>query len=502
MNFLANVAINRALLVFTSFIAIVYFISTAFFFTIGNVYLFALLILCGMYHLFQVLGYIHGVWPRIVKRIFNPKFKPEVAIFITVCGEPTEIIEETLQAVLKMDYPSFNVYILNDGFVAKRENWREPELLAKKYKVTCITREIAGGAKAGNINNAMRATTEPFIAVFDADHVPKSSFLNEMVGHFADQKVGFVQSPQYYKNYELNMVTSGSWEQQALFFGAIMKGKNGTNTVFMCGTNMMIRREAIDMVGGMNETNIAEDFLTSLLIHEQGWKSVYVDKVLAKGLAPEDFLSYYKQQFRWARGSLEIVFKYNPFFRKGLTFAQRLQYLTSASYYLSGVVVAINAILPLIYFFVGIEPLKINTMTLTLVFLPYMFSVLYNIQLTSNFSYTFRALCFSLASFPIHLQAVYQILTGKKTGFAVTSKTALTGNFAYLVTPHFVYIALVILGVGVAFLREGLSSGLFTNLTWAAIYIAVFIPFINAATEQPKNDEVSLDIAVPELSKN
>ena len=141
-------------------------------------------------------------------------------------------------------------------------------------------------------------------------------------------------------------------------------------------------------------------------------------------------------------------------------------------------------------------------MTLTLVFLPYMFSVLYNIQLTSNFSYTFRALCFSLASFPIHLQAVYQILTGKKTGFAVTSKTALTGNFAYLVTPHFVYIALVILGVGVAFLREGLSSGLFTNLTWAAIYIAVFIPFINAATEQPKNDEVSLDVAVPELSKN
>ena len=133
---------------------------------------------------------------------------------------------------------------------------------------------------------------------------------------------------------------------------------------------------------------------------------MYVDEVLAEGLAPEDFLSYYKQQFRWARGSLEVAFKYNPLFRRGLTIGQRIQYLSSASYYLSGIVVVVNAFLPLLYFYAHLEPLEINTMSLALVFLPYIFIVLYTIQTTSNFSYTFRALAFSLSSFPIHCKAV------------------------------------------------------------------------------------------------
>lgn len=103
--------------------------------------------------------------------------------------------------------------------------------------------------------------------------------------------------------------------------------------------------------GGMCETSIAEDFLTSLFIHEKKWKSVYVDEVLAEGgLAPEDFLSYYKQQFRWARGSLEVIFKYNPLFRRGLTMSQRAGSTSRQLPYLSGLIVLLNATLPLIYF--------------------------------------------------------------------------------------------------------------------------------------------------------
>jgi len=489
MNFLASIKANRLLMLLTFGFALLYFYSTLFFFKIGNIYLFILLALGGVYHLFQVFAYIYGVWPRKRELEFDEKFEPPIAVFITVCGEPKEIVEETVIAALAMEYKKHRIYLLNDGLVAKRPNWQECEDLAVQYGITCITRKVPGGAKAGNINNAIRETKEKFFVVFDADHVPHSDFLKQMVGYFVDKKVAFVQSPQYYKNHEMNLVTSGSWEQQALFFGAIMKGKNQTNTAFMCGTNMILRRSAILEIGGMVETNIAEDFLSSLLIHEKGYKSVYVPKVLAEGLAPEDFLSYYKQQFRWARGSLEIVFGYNPFFRKGLTLNQKIQYLASASYYVSGAVVAMNAALPLLYFFAGIEPLAVGTMTLALIFLPYMFFVLYNLQLTSNFSYTFRALCFSLSSFPLHLQAIWQILTGKKSGFAVTSKTALKGNYSYLVTPHLVYIALVVFGVGVAFVREGLSPALLSNLTWAGIYIAIFLPFINAATQNAALEE-------------
>lgn len=489
MEFLKTTRVSPLFLILNMVLSVTYFVCITLFFPIGNPLLFGILVLGEVFHLWQVFGYIHSVWPRKRHKEFDETFQPEVGVYITVCGEPVDIVEETVQAVLKMKYPKFSVYILNDGFVANRDNWKEAEVLAKKYNITCLTRKKPGGAKAGNINHALTKTKEPFVVIFDADHVPKRSFLQKMMGYFVDKKVAFVQSPQYYKNHNENMVTGGAWDQQALFFGAILQGKDASNTAFMCGTNMILRRSTLLEAGGMSETSIAEDFLTSLLIHEKGGKSVYVGEVLAEGLSPEDFLSYYKQQFRWARGSLEVVFRFNPFFRKGLTMSQRIQYLSSASFYLSGIVVFLNAIMPLIYFYSGLEPLSISTMTLALIFLPYIFIVLYTIQLTSNFSYTFRALSFSLSSFPIHIKAVWQILTGKKSGFVVTSKKKVSGNHGYLVTPHLVYIALAVFGVIVGFLREGFSPSIITNATWVLIYFAIFIPFISAAFEKDATDK-------------
>lgn len=489
MDFLRTKPIDRSLLLLNIALSAIYFTAIAFFFPLGNLVLFGLLIFGEVFHLWQVLGYTHSVWPRKRRRLFDPSFTPRVGVFITVTGEPGDVVSQTVEAALKMDYPDFHVYILNDGYVAKKDNWQEAEQIADTYGITCITRKKPGGAKAGNINHAMSKTDEPFIVIFDADHIPKPHLLKRMMGYMKDNTVAFVQSPQYYKNHDQNLVTGGAWEQQALFFGAICKGKDSANTAFMCGTNMLLRKSALLESGGMSEESIAEDFLTSLLIHQKGWKSIYVDEVLAEGLAPEDFLSYYKQQFRWARGSLEVVFRYNPLFRRGLTMAQRIQYLSSASFYLSGVIVAINAMLPLVFFFTGLEPLGIGTMTLALVFIPYILLILYSIQLTSNFSYTFRALSFSLSSFPIHLQALWQIIRGKKSGFVVTSKKKLSGNHSYLVAPHFVYIGLVVAGVIVAVLREGPSAAVLSNLAWAVIYIAVFVPFIAAATQKDAETE-------------
>lgn len=479
---------NRGLLVASAVLALVYFVYIAFLFPSGNRLLFGLLLAGEVFHLWQVFGYVHAVWPRKRKKSFDPLLTPPVAIFITVTGEPADVVAQTVEAATKLSYPNFRVYILNDGYVAGKDNWEEAEAIAGKYEITCITRTKPGGAKAGNINHALSVTDQPFFAVLDADHVPKPHFLSSTMGYFVDPQVAFVQSPQYYKNHAENIVTGGAWEQQALFFGAICKGKDLSNSAFMCGTNMVLRRAVLEEVGGMCEDNIAEDFLTSLFIHAKKYKSVYVDKVLAEGLSPEDFLSYYKQQFRWARGSLEVVFRHNPFFKRGLTLAQRIQYLASASFYLSGLIVLLNAALPLVFFFTGLEPLKIGTMNLALLFLPYIMVVLYNIQLTSNFSYTFRALSFSLSSFPIHLQALWGILRGQKSGFTVTSKSRLSGNYTYLVTPHLVYFGLVAFGFVVALLRSGLIASVITNLAWSLLYVAIFTPFIMAATQKSSDE--------------
>ncbi|MDB5162067.1 MAG: hypothetical protein JWM52_575 [Candidatus Saccharibacteria bacterium] len=489
MEFLKAVPVNRLLLVLNVVLSITYFVCVVWLFPIGNPVLFAFLVISEIFHVWQVLGYVHTIWPRRRRFLFDARFQPHVAVFITVCGEPTNIIEETVIAAKAMNYPHFSVYILNDGKVAKRKNWREAEIVAKRLGVTYVTRTEPGGAKAGNINHSLGLTNRPYIVVFDADHVPKPSFLQETMGYFIDERVAFVQSPQFYKNFERNQVTGGSWEQQSLFFGPLLKGKDTINATFMCGTNMVIRRTALDEVGGMSEKSIAEDFLTSLLIHTKKWKSVYVDKVLAEGLAPEDFLSYYKQQFRWARGSLEILFSYNPLFRRGLTWAQRFQYLTSASYYTSGVIVLLNALLPLVYFFFALTPLTINTMTLALVFLPYIFVVLYTLQYTSNFTYTFRALSFSLGSFTIYIKALWHTIIRKQNGFAVTSKTRLNGTHGRLVAPHLIFIGLTMIGIAWGVVREGWSASMLSNIAWAFIYIAAFSPFIVAAFERERTPE-------------
>lgn len=501
MHFLKKITVHPLFLTADIILSLTYFVCVAFFFPIGNPWLFGLLVAAEVYHLWQVAGYLHSIWPRSRKRQFDLSINDPVAVFITVCGEPRDIVEKTLKAALAMQYSgTFNVYLLNDGKVANRPNWHEAVDLGKKYGVKVFTRRVAGGAKAGNINNALMRTSEPYFVVFDADHVPKRRFLSAMMGYFADPRVAFVQSPQYYKNYADNIITGGAWEQQELFFGAIMQGKDTTNSAFMCGTNMILRRSAIDEVGGMSEFSIAEDFLTSLLVHQKGWKSVYINEVLAEGLAPEDFLSYYKQQFRWARGSLEVVFKYNPLLRRGLSWNQRIQYLASATFYLSGLIVALNAILPLVYFYTGLEPLRINTMLLALAFLPYLIITLYTIQLSSNFSFTFRALSYSVASFPLHLKAVAQILTGRKSGFVVTSKRAVAGSHGRLAWPHILYIILVVVGIAYAILREGLTASILSNAAWSLVYVAIFIPFISAAFYKP--DTVADPIeAIPLKSK-
>jgi len=474
-------AVPKSNLILNAVLALLYFVVLAFWFPHGNKILFYTLIAGEVFHLWQTFSYLFTAWNTSYKPKSDPNYLPSVDVFITVAGEPVDIVEETLLAAQTMDYPNFNVYLLNDGYVAKKDNWRDMEALAAKYHAGCITRTIPGGAKAGNINNALRQTRGELVAVFDADHVPHSDFLRKTVGYFADKKMGFVQSPQFYKNYDLNEVTRGAWEQQALFFGPICKGKNRHGAVSMCGTNMVIRRTALIAVGGMCEESIAEDFVTGMFMHERGWKSYYVPEVLAEGLAPEDFLSYNKQQFRWARGSMDVVFKYNFPFRRGLTFRQKIQYLSSVSFFFSGAVVIMNAFIPIIYFYTGVVPIEISTMLLAAVFLPYIFVTLYILQVSSNFSFTFKSMAFAMAGWNIHLKALWASFTGAKSSFAVTPKRQQTGNFLGLVVPHIAYIIIAIVGVGYAFMRDGLSPSLVTNVAWASLNVAIFMEFIRAA---------------------
>ncbi len=473
----------KKLLTLNIVLAALYFISLMTLFQRGNIYLYWALIIGEVFHVWQLLTLIQVAWDTKVTHKFSASFKPLIDLYITVAGEPKAVVEKTVRAAISIDYPNYKIFILNDGYVAKKGNWQEMEDLAKKYEsqVMCITRTTPGGAKAGNINYALGLTRAPFIAILDCDHVPEKDFLKKLSGYFVDEKVAFAQAPQYYHNNADGYVANAAWQQQTLFFGAICRGKDRLNALFMCGTNMVIRRQALESVGGMSQDSITEDLLTSLLMHSKGWRSVYVPRILARGLAPADLSSYWKQQFRWARGSLEVLLKYNPLWLRGLDWRQRTQYLASVTYYLTGLIVLINASLPLFYFYAGWVPVTATTMSIALIFVPYIFVTLYSLQLVSNFAFSFRAIAFSLSSWPIYASAFLMTLLRIPNRFKVTAKERNNGNYFMLVLLHWLYIAAVIFGIGWAESRDGVTTSLITNASWAFLYIAMFMPFIRAS---------------------
>ncbi|HVU06764.1 MAG TPA: glycosyltransferase [Candidatus Paceibacterota bacterium] len=475
---------QRLLLAANLAFATVYFFVISFMFPHGNEALFWMLLAGEIFHAWQAVTYLYTVWIMDHEARHDPDFMPDVDVYITVAGEPADIVEETARAARDMDYRFHRVFLLNDGFVANKAHWQDVEALAERLGIACITRKTPGGAKAGNINNALSHTKAPFVVIFDADHAPHKDFLLKTVGFFSDPGLAYVQTPQFYKNAHKNAVALSAWEQQKLFFGPICRGKNRLNSGTMCGTNMVIRRSALEEAGGMCQESIAEDFVTGLFIHEKGWKSLYVPEVLAEGLAPEDFLSYTKQQFRWARGALDVLFRYNLFFRRGLTADQKIQYLSSVTYFLSGAVVLMNVLLPVLFLYFGIFPIKTDTMLLAAVFIPYMFITVGVLSSTSNGHFSFRALSFSFSSFTIHVQALWSAMTGRKSSFSITSKKGIEGNFLYLVIPHIAYLFLVAGGVPFALAREGLSASVVNNSTWALFNVGMFVPYILAAAPE------------------
>ncbi|HET6925125.1 MAG TPA: glycosyltransferase [Candidatus Saccharimonadales bacterium] len=481
--FLESVQVKKMLAVNLA-LAAAYFVGLFVVFQRGNMALFITLLVGEVFHLWQLATLTHAAWDTRTSHPFDPALAPAVDIYITVAGEPLSVVEKTVQAATRIDYPNYKVYILNDGLVAKKDNWQDMETLAKKYQnlgVHCITRTTPGGAKAGNINHALSKTRAPFVAILDCDHIPNREFLRRMMGYFVEDDVAFVQSPQYYRNHTKTFVANAAWGQQTLFFGPICRGKDRTNSLFMCGTNMVIRRKALDSVGGMKQDSITEDLLTSIVMHAKGWRSVYVPRILARGLAPEDLSSYWQQQFRWARGSLEVLTKYNPLFLRGLSFAQRLQYLASVTYYLTGLIVLVDAALPLFYFYAGLIPVTAATMSIALLFVPYIFLTLYLLQRISNYSFSFRAIAFSLASWPIYALALLLTVFRVRSGFKVTAKEGVSGNYFGLAAIHLLYTLATLIGIGFAFHRDGLSTSLITNGSWGLLYVVMFAPFIRAA---------------------
>jgi len=244
------------------------------------------------------------------------------------------VVRRTLIGALAMTYPH-ETYLLDDG--------RRPEMeaLAKELGVGYITRPDNVGAKAGNLNWAMGRTSGDFIAIFDADHVPLRQFLDRTLGYFADPTVAFVQTPQEFYNVEsfqhlTKAAQKRSWHQQQLFYRVLQPGKDNWNSTFFCGSCGVMRRAALEEVGGFATETITEDMHTSFRLHAKGWSSAYHNEVLALGLAAQTATPYHLQRLRWGQGTMQMLRKERLFTNSGLSIHQRINYFASVLHYFDG----------------------------------------------------------------------------------------------------------------------------------------------------------------------
>jgi len=253
----------------------------------------------------------------------------DVDVFITVCGEDVEMVEATLRAALAIDYPH-NTIVLNDGRLARSENWREVEALCEDLGVRCLTRTHGARTKAGNLNAALPMTDGDFIVCLDADHMAKPELAELLLGYFQDPRMAFVASRQCFR------LDNGDslGHQEALFYRSIQPAKDRDNAAFSCGNGVAYRRSAVESVGGFSEWNIVEDLHTSYKLHARGWRSAYVSVPVSIGTAPSTAAEMAHQRMRWATDSLRMFFFDNPLGKRGLTLRQRLHYFHTTGWYL------------------------------------------------------------------------------------------------------------------------------------------------------------------------
>ena len=288
-------------------------------------------------------------------RAMPPSELPSVDIYIPTYNEPMDVLEKTITGALCVDYPNFQVWVLDDG----RRPWLKE--FCRDKGVGYLTRPNNAHAKAGNINHALTKTNAPYVAIFDADFIPQQNFLIRTMGFFADPKVGIVQTPHAFYNsdpMQTNLALRKTLpDDQRFFFEAIMPSRDGWDAAFCCGSNSVTRRSALRTVGDALPTgSITEDMLLTLVLLRKGYITRYLCERLAFGLAPENIEAFFVQRQRWARGGTQIMFLSQGPFGPRLSFIHRLMFLPS--HWLSqSCTTMLTVVAPLVFLLTGLTPL-------------------------------------------------------------------------------------------------------------------------------------------------
>ncbi len=603
------------------------------------------LVLAETYSLIDSLLFGFTVWR--LRRREPPEAPPglTVDVFITTYNEPLDLVLTTARAAKAIQYPH-KTWILDDG------NRAEVREAAEAEGIGWITRsadwkDMPRHAKAGNLNNALMTTDGEFLVILDADQIPDPLLLHRTLGYFTNEKMALVQTPQVF----VNVPDSDPLGSQApLFYGPIQQGKDGWNAAFFCGSNAIIRREALMQLGvtryvselelalhkalrtsgkviakakknlgpenqrveaaldlvakdlrrvrrrlqkgdGISEVtyefqqrvtavtrtlvaadiaafredlasladlgitgldadlegasagtpglavvddgaldqlaqrswsplaaidtvrvliesvnadrggeaqavmpmatiSVTEDMATCMRLHSLGWESAYHHEKLADGLAPEDLNSMLTQRLRWAQGTIQVMFRENPFAQKGLTIAQKLMYGATMWSYLSGFAAVVYIAAPIIYLIFGILPVDSISTEFFLRLIPFLLVNQLLFAVVGKGVKTWRGQQYSLALFPVWIRSITSafgnVYLGRSLDFAVTPKTLQQDAQLRwdLVKPQLWAMGLLV-GAAIVGLIRMLTGqadvlGTSVNIVWVVFDLVIFSVIVEA----------------------
>jgi exo-beta-1,3-glucanase (GH17 family)/cellulose synthase/poly-beta-1,6-N-acetylglucosamine synthase-like glycosyltransferase len=240
----------------------------------------------------------------------NGQPQPKVSIHVPAYNEPPDMVIETLDALARLDYSTFEVLVI-DNNTRDEAVWRPVEAhcarLGERFRFFHVA--PLAGFKAGALNFALRHTAADaqIVAVIDSDYVVESNWLRELVPAFQSERIAIVQAPQDYRDESQSAFKAMCYAEYRGFFHIGMITRNERNAIIQHGTMTLVRRNLLESTGAWAEWCITEDAELGLRIFEAGYEASYVPATYGRGLMPDTFIDFKKQRFRWAYGAMQIL---------------------------------------------------------------------------------------------------------------------------------------------------------------------------------------------------
>lgn len=350
-----------------------------------------------------------------------------VAVLLPTYNEPEAILLPAIAAAVALE-PAHETWVLDDG----HRDW--VRALAEELGARYLSRPTNEHAKAGNLNYAMARIDADIVAILDADHVASPNLLIRTLPYFTDPTVAVVQTPQDFYNrdsFEHERSANGrQFSEEAVFYRAIAPGKNRWNAAFWCGTGALVRVEALNSVGGVATESVTEDIQTTIRLNRNGWKAVYHNEVLARGLAPTDYAQYALQRNRWATGAMQVLHMENPLFSRGLKPGQRLGFITTLAGWFDSWRTLLFMLAPILVVTTGASPISAPGQVFIPLFVTTFVAQFVALRLLARGHYPpLLSLVFEVLRMPAVLPATLTVFNPRrKRGFRVTPKGAATDS--------------------------------------------------------------------------